>query len=62
MTSFTSKGFFDKLGYVEPGPNNNSHLGLILGITIPSVILLIGAGVGIYCCYFAKKKKSVHTD
>ena len=57
------KGFFDKLGYVEPPAPGKSKLGLILGIIIP--ILVLGAGIGFFICYKKKeekKKKAMHMD
>ena len=57
------KGFFDKLGYVEPPAPGKSKLGLILGITIP--IIAIIAGASLYICYKKKqekKKKAMHAD
>ncbi len=62
ISSFTTKGFFDKLGYVEPTAKNSSNLTLILAITIPLGVLLIGAIVFLYCCYTKKNKKNMHTD
>lgn len=62
VTSFTSKGFFDKLGYVEPAPIDQRSLKLILGITIPVVVLLIGGAIMVYFCYCKGKRKSIHTD
>jgi hypothetical protein len=57
------KGFFDKLGYVEPPAPGKSKLGLILGITIP--IFVVVCGVSLYICYKKKeqkKKKAMHAD
>ncbi len=62
-TSFTMKGFFDKLGYVEPPFEDNSTLRLVLWIVLPIVIVgLIGAIVG-YCLWKRKQnKKTMHVD
>ncbi len=47
------KGFFDKLGYVEPPAPGKSKLGLILGITLP----ILGAGIGIGLYFYYKKRE-----
>jgi len=62
ISSFTAKGFFDKLGYVEPPANNNSKLALILGLTIPLVTIAIITLVVLYCCWKKKQKKTLHVD
>ncbi|TNV79791.1 hypothetical protein FGO68_gene10759 [Halteria grandinella] len=62
-TTLIGKGFFDKLGYVEPPAPKPSNLGLILGITIPIVALILG--FGIYTLYKKnekKKKALTHID
>jgi hypothetical protein len=51
----TGKGFFDKLGYVEPPAPGKSKVGLILGITLP--ILGLGIGLGLYFYYNKKQQK-----
>lgn len=57
------KGFFDKLGYVEPPPPGKSHLALILGITLPITAVIIGTGLYCYSKSQAKKKKALtHID
>lgn len=38
----------------DPDPSSDNHTGLILGITIPAVIIAI---IFIYCLCFKKKKK-----
>lgn len=48
-TTLIGKGFFDKLGYVEPPAPGKNKLGLILGITIPIVAISVGIGLYIYC-------------
>lgn len=47
------KGFFDKLGYVEPPAPGQSKTGLILGITLPILAILIGGGL----YYYNRKQK-----
>lgn len=62
-TTLIGKGFFDKLGYVEPPAPKPSNLGLILGITIPILALILG--VGFYTLYKKnekKKKALTHID
>ncbi len=60
--SFTAKGFFDKLGYVEPPPSNTKKIELIVGLTVGLGGLLIG-GVVFYYCYWRKRKaKDIHID
>jgi hypothetical protein len=49
ITTLIGKGFFDKLGYKEPPAPGKSKIGLIVGITIPIIILL--AGFTFYCYY-----------
>lgn len=62
VTSFTSKGFFDKLGYVEPLADDNKDLILALEIAIPLAVVIIG-GIITYCCCLQKKRKMpVHED
>jgi phosphotransferase system glucose/maltose/N-acetylglucosamine-specific IIC component len=61
VTSFTAKGFFDKLGYVEPPPNDNSSLKLILGLTIPLGTIAVATLVTLYCCW-KKKQRKTHVD
>ena len=57
------KGFFDKLGYVEPPAPAPSKIGLVLGITIPTIALMAGIGFYIYCKKVEKKKKAMtHID
>jgi hypothetical protein len=48
VDSIIGKGFFDKAGYVEPPPQGRSRTGLVLGITIPIGVVLIGAGIYVY--------------
>lgn len=48
VQSFTSKGFFDKLGYVEPAPADNASLKLILGLSIPLGAIAIGTLITLY--------------
>lgn len=59
--SFTSKGFFDKAGYVEPDSSNSNKLTIILATTIPIGALIIAGSITAYCCC-KKKKKITHTD
>ena len=61
--TITGKGFFDKLGYVEPPAPGKSKLGLILGITIPIVVVLGGIGLYVYCKKKEKQRKAqLHMD
>jgi phosphotransferase system glucose/maltose/N-acetylglucosamine-specific IIC component len=62
VTSFTSKGFFDKLGYVEPAPEDNSKLKIILAVSIPLGTILIITLITLYCCWKKKNKKTMHVD
>lgn len=62
VTSFTSKGFFDKLGYVEPAPSDKQSLKVILAIAIPVGVVAVAAIILIYFCYCKNKRKSIHTD
>ena len=48
VDSIIGKGFFDKLGFVEPPPPGQSKTGLILGITIPILAALAGLGIYLY--------------
>ena len=62
-TPMTGKGFFDKLGYVEPPAPGQSKLGLILGITIPLIVILGGLGLYLYCKKKEKQRKALlHLD
>lgn len=61
VTSFTSKGFFDKLGYVEPAPEDNKDMKIILGVTIPVASIIIITLITLFCCWRKNGKKS-HTD
>jgi hypothetical protein len=59
--SYTARGFFDKLGYVEPPASNKTRVGLIVGLTIGFAALIIGGIV--YFVYWKKKKnKEIHID
>lgn len=53
--TYTARGFFDKDGYEEPTYSSRNKLGLILGITIPVVVIVIGGGIFTYC--YCKKKR-----
>jgi len=60
---FTTKGFFDKLGYVEPPGEDSVNLGLILGLTFGG-LALIGLII-FFICYKRKqsaKIKDEHID
>jgi len=62
-TSMTGKGFFDKQGYVEPPAAGKSKTGLILGITIPIVVVLAGICLYVCCKKREKQKKAmIHMD
>ena len=56
IQAFSMAGFFDKLGYVEPPAPGQSKLGLILGITIPLIVILGGLGLYLYCKKKEKQK------
>lgn len=65
--SFTTKGFFDKAGYVEPTANTLKGNKVILSFTIIGCI--VGAfllGLLIYCCYCKKtshvEEEKTHVD
>ncbi len=61
--TMTGKGFFDKAGYVEPPAPGQSKTGLILGITIPIVVVLAIGGTCLYCRRKEKQKKAlIHVD
>ena len=62
-TTMIGKGFFDKLGYVEPPAPEKSHTALILGITLPIVGLIVGLGIYYFYKKSEKKKKAMlHVD
>lgn len=61
VTSYTGKGFFDQMNYVEPASNKINTNNVIIGVVVTVAGLAIIAGVGGYCCY-QKKKKVEHID
>lgn len=62
-TTLTGKGFFDKLGYVEPPAPGKSKTGLILAITLPIGAVLLGSAYYLYKKRADKKKKALtHID
>ena len=61
ITSYTAKGFFDKLGYIEPESSRKKKTGIILGITIAAGVVIIG-GTIVYCWWKKKKEKSSHVE
>jgi hypothetical protein len=60
-TSFTAKGFFDRLGYVEPSPEDPAAT-LLLTVGLPVGILVLVLVVVAYCCYSRKKRANNNTN
>lgn len=56
-TSFTTNGFFDRLGYVEPLMSSTSSEFPVAAIVI---VLILVVSVGIYLC--SRKPKSLDLD
>lgn len=65
ILSFTTKGFWDQLGYVEP-VNDSVNTKAIVWSVIAVVILLLGVLTYFCCCYskddLTPKKKKVSTE
>ena len=61
-SSFTTKGFFDQLGYEEPTANTlSNNKGLLWLTIIGSILGFAGLVALIYCCY-CKKQSNVEED
>ena len=62
LSSYVSKGFFDKANYQEPFRQVTSSTTLVLAIAIPLGIFILVGFIVFFFCYQQKKKDQVHIE